>query len=416
LESIVVTFALNRQSALYDVHHSKQSGLKAFGAGLYWRSCCLEFPGNSHTRTPQPGGFFEEVTAVSQWKSWIRRLGHPETPRAERRTPLGLTAWHTDHPASQPSTIKNISSTGLYLLTGERWPIDQLIPLTIELEALPENRAEDRIRVQTRVARHGEDGVGLAFILPAGMDRDLWDVLVDNAVILTDPKALVYTLRLLRTSLFLCRLCQEESHQALQLFGGELDKPRTEIAMEIALGAEKLLASEPGVDQMRAHPQIVANILQYGSWAQDDLTRQLWTGLFVTSCHVNAVDDSSHDFVDLLVSVTPAQGLILVTACKKVMEIGTKTGDLPSPRIIYSTQEMARLTGIYDPIRLGVEITRLFDAGLIDKAFVYSSYVPAESFDITPTRLGLKLYERGKAQRIQPHSPQEESESAQPSL
>jgi hypothetical protein len=361
-------------------------------------------------------GSFEEVTAVSQWKSWIRRLGHPEKPRAERRTPLGLKAWQTNNPASQPTTIKDISSTGLYLLTAERWPVDELIPLTIEMESLSENRAEDRIRVQARVARHGEDGVGLAFVFPAGLDRDLWDVLLDNAITLTEPAALIYTLRLLRTTLFLCRLCHEQANEALQLFGGELDKPRAEIATEIALEAEKLLASEPGADNMRAHPQIVANILQYGSWAQDDLTRQLWTGLFVTSCQLNAGDESSHDFVDLLVSVTPTQGLILVTACRKAMELGIETGNLPSQQIIFTTQEMIQLTGICDLIRLGVEITRLFDAGLIEKAFVYTSYAPAESFDVTPSRLGLKLYERCKADRIQPHSPLNVPESAQPSL
>jgi hypothetical protein len=116
--------------------------------------------GNGHPRAPQPCWFFEEVTAVSQWKSWIRRLGHPETPRAERRIPLGLTAWQTDDSASNPSTIKNISPTALYLHTEERWPVDELIPLTIELEDLPESRAEDRIRVQARVVRHGEDGIG----------------------------------------------------------------------------------------------------------------------------------------------------------------------------------------------------------------------------------------------------------------
>jgi hypothetical protein len=221
---------------------------------------------------------------------------------------------------------------------------------------------------------------------------------------------------LLRTNLFLCRLCHEEANQPIQLLGGELDKPRTEIAMEIALGAEKLLSSEPGADKMRAHPQIVANILQYGSWTQDDLTRQLWIGLFVTSCHANALDKSSRDIFDLLVTVSPVQGLILVTACKKLTERGPETGNVSSARVIYTSQEMSRLTGIYDPIKLGVEITRLFDAGLIEKAYVYTSYAPVESFDITPSRLGLKLYERCKADRIQPHSPLEESESTQPSL
>jgi len=356
------------------------------------------------------------MTAVNQWKSWIRRLGHPEKPRAERRTRSGFIAWHTNNPASYPSVVKDLSSTGLYLLTEERWPIDELIPLTIELEGLPKNPAEDRIRVQARVARHGEDGIGLEFVLPVGLDAELWKVLVGNAITLTDPKALSYTLRLLRTTLFLYRLCHEEAHTPLQLLGGELDEARTRIAMEIVFGAEKLLASEPGADKMRAHPQIVASILKFGSWAQDDLTRQLWIGLFVTSCYVNDVDESSHAFVDLLVNITPTQGLILVTACKKAMELMTETGDLSSARIIYTPQEMIRLTGIYDPMKIGVETSYLFNAGLIEKVFDFTSYVPKESFDITPSRLGLEMYERCKAQRIQPHSPLEESESTQSPL
>src|SRR5580700_7708170 len=120
------------------------------------------------------------MAAMNQWKSWIQKLGHPEKPRAQRRIPSGLVASQTGNPASQPSIIKNISSSGLYLLTKERWPVDELIPLTIGMQDLPENRADERIRIQARVARHGEDGVGLGFILPDGLDRELWEVLMRN--------------------------------------------------------------------------------------------------------------------------------------------------------------------------------------------------------------------------------------------
>jgi hypothetical protein len=179
--------------------------------------------------------------------------------------------------------------------------------------------------------------------------------------------------------------------------------------MEIAFGAEKLLASEPDADKMRAHPQIVADILKYGSSAQDDLTRQLWINLFAASCHVNAIDDSNRAFVDLLVSVRSTQSLILVTACKKAMERRPEAGDAPSPRIVYTKQEMTRLTGISDPIRLGGEISSLFSAKLIEEPFVFSIYAATETLDITPTRLGLELYERCKAQRIPPHWPRDEA-------
>ena len=291
---------------------------------------------------------------MNQWKSWIRGLARPVKPRAERRSRSGFVAWQTNDPASKPSIIRDFSSAGLYLLTKERWPVGDLISLTIELEGLPQSSTDEQIAVQARVARHGEDGVGLSFVLPDGLDRDLWNVLVKNAALLSDPKDISFNLRLLRTALVLYRLCQKEAHEPLQLFGGELDEPRSRVAMQIVFGAEMLLASEPDADKMRAHPQIVTSILKYGSWAHDDLTRQLWMGLLATSCHVDASDESSHAFVDLLVNVTPTQGLILVTACRRAIELRSETGDRPAARLIYTPEEMTRLTGLYDPIKIGV--------------------------------------------------------------
>ena len=105
--------------------------------------------------------------------------------------------------------------------------------------------------------------------------------------------------------------------------------------MDIALGAEKLLASETDGDKMRAHPGFVATLLKFGSWAQDDLTKQLWIGLLATSCQVDTPDESGSDFVDLLVNLTPTQSLILVTACNKVTDLSAQANDVPSARIIY---------------------------------------------------------------------------------
>jgi hypothetical protein len=345
---------------------------------------------------------------MTPWKSWIQNLGHPEKPRAQRRIPSGFVARQTGNQASQPSIIKNISSSGLYLLTEERWPVDELIPLTIELQDLPENRADERIQIQVRVARHGEDGMGLAFILPDGLDRELWEVLIRNAVLLTEPKDISYTLRLIRTALFLYRLCHEGAHTALQVIGTELVEPRPTIAMQIAFETEKLLASEPDADKMRAHPQIVADILKYGSSAEDDLVKQLWINIFVASCQANNIDESNRAIVDVLVSVRPMHALILLAACKKVKDRETKpadvsspAGDAPAPRIIYTKEEITRLTGISNPVRLGGEISALFSARLIEETFVYSNYISNGTLDLTPTRKGLELYERCNADRIQ---------------
>ncbi|MGA2207430.1 MAG: PilZ domain-containing protein [Terracidiphilus sp.] len=354
------------------------------------------------------------MTKMNEWKRWLGRIGYPEQPRAERRIPSGLTARQANNPASKPSTIKDIGSGGLYLLTEERWPVDELIPLTLELEGSPEKSSEYQIAVQARVVWHGENGIGLSFVLPPGLDLGLWDVLLRNVIVLMDPKDILYTFRMLRTVLFLSRLCGAEAKEAILLLGEELDQPRTENALEIAFGAEKLLVPEPGADRMRAHPRVVASLLKYGSWAHDDLTKQLWIGLLASSCTVEAPDDSNNVYVDLLVNVTPNQSRIFITACKKVMEVMPETGDLPLTRIIFTPEEMVRLTGIYDLSRTAVDIAYLFNWGLLEKNFDFTSYIPTESLDITPSRLGLELYKRCQGHRTQPHSVLDESKGAQP--
>jgi len=349
---------------------------------------------------------------VGNWKRRLRRLGYPETLRADRLAPTCLAARQGDNRAPMAASIRNISSTGLYLLTEERWPLGELISLTLQRQGSPENCSEFQIPVQARVCRHGEDGIGLSFVLPPGLDARLWGVLVRNAVILTDPKSVLLTFRTLRTILFLNRLCQAAADESIMLLGGELDESRTECALDIALRAEKLLASNPDAGRMRALPQLVASILKNGSWANDDVTKQLWAGLLASSCTVEGTDESSSAFVDLLIHITPSQSRIFVTACNKAMEFISGHEGLPLARIILTTEEMFRLTDVNDVSRIAIDIAYLFHAGLIEKNFDFTSYLPTESFDLTPARLGLDLYEHCKGDYARHYLSEGESKGA----
>jgi hypothetical protein len=352
------------------------------------------------------------MSRANEWKRRLQRLAVLEITRAERRTPSGFAARHGNDSAAKPASIRNISATGLYLLTEERWPLGELILLTLQKEGPPEHRSELQIAVQARVVRHGEDGIGLSFVLPTGLDANLWGLLVRNAVILTDPKEVLHLFRLFRTILFLCRLCDAAAEEAIQLFGGELDKSRTEGALEIALRTEKLLASEPHADRMRAHPKLVASILKNGSWANDDLTRQLWVGLLVTSCTVEGTDESNKAFVDLLINITPTQSHIFVAACKRAMELMKESEPTSPARIVFMPEEMVQVTGMYDLYRIAMDIAYLFNFGLVEKNFDFTSYLPAESIDVTPTSLCLELYKRCRGHYAEARSAWAEAEDA----
>jgi hypothetical protein len=67
--------------------------------------------------------------------------------------------------------IRNISFSGLYVVTEERWYPGTLVLMTLQRNDLGEEMAERSIAVQTRAVRWGPDGVGLQFILPDEQDR-----------------------------------------------------------------------------------------------------------------------------------------------------------------------------------------------------------------------------------------------------
>ena len=66
---------------------------------------------------------------------------------------------------------------------------------------------------------------------------------------------------------------------------------------------------------------------------------------------------------------------------------------------------MVELTGVHDLTRNATDLAYLFNLGLIQKLFDFTSYHAAESFDITPSTLGLELYKHchGSREKIEPH-------------
>jgi hypothetical protein len=341
---------------------------------------------------------------LSDFKRTLQKLVEPMHLRAERLIPTTLAASFGIDPDLSPAGIKDISTTGIYLVTEKRLPVGELVTLNLQEKDRPESNPEHRVSVQARVAALGEDGIGLFFVPPTGLDQDLWGALIRDLVILTDPEQVALLFRTLRTMLFLCRLCQSEAEDAIVLAGGELDSDRTEVLINIALAAERLLASEPDAARMRAHPKLLTNILRDGSWAPNEPTRQLWTGLLVTSCSVDAPGDSNQIFVDLLTHLTPVQAKIFIHACERSLASVPGAENSPSSSIVLSPKEIVNLTGVHDLYRNATELAYLFNLGLIQKIFDFTSYRDAEVFDITPTNLGLELYKHchGNREKLDP--------------
>ena len=343
------------------------------------------------------------------WLSGLKRALHrpseEERRRAERRPATGLAALYGTDSASTPAAIKEISTYGIYLLTDERPRVGDLMNLMLRKQGEPENNRELQISVRAEVVRHEVDGIGLGFVLPPGMDVDLWGVLIKQIVTLTGPDQVAEMFRSLRTFLFLCRLCPSDAGEAILLFNGQLDVDHTAAVFKIALTAEKLLAADPDVGSLRAHGKLVASILREGSWARDELTSDLWTGLLLSSCSVDAPDDSNQILVDMLVHLTTIEAKIFAAACERALGAAPAIENSAPASVVLTPEEIVHITGVHDLYRDATDLGYLFNLGLIQKSFDFSSYSHADTFDVTPSPLGLALYQhcRGRREKLEPH-------------
>src|SRR5208282_690259 len=94
-------------------------------------------------------------------RSWWKRLllGDPVDPRRSAREPLpGLVAYFFTGGTPMEQPVQDISNSGLYILTTERWFKGTIVQLT--LTDRHDRRVERSITVNARVVRLGDDGVG----------------------------------------------------------------------------------------------------------------------------------------------------------------------------------------------------------------------------------------------------------------
>jgi hypothetical protein len=98
-------------------------------------------------------------------KSWLAQWWSPDPRKASRGQLPGLVAYYWDGGAPVARPIRNISSTGLYLLTEERWYLGTLILMTLKYSSDKRGQPTCSISVHCKVVRCGSDGIGLQFVV-----------------------------------------------------------------------------------------------------------------------------------------------------------------------------------------------------------------------------------------------------------
>ena len=332
-------------------------------------------------------------------KGWLENFLMPDSERgerrlSERRSVDQFAAYRWNGSDLKQEAVKDISSTGLYILTEERWLPGTPVFLTLQKEGPLELNPERRIEIQAKVARCGEDGVGLAFVLQDDPDSRQWENLRESLIEQAKPKDLLSLVRMAEAVGFLSRICPRGSEEVRQLVCGRLSNHKQENAIGIVLKAESLLAFEPDLDRLRVDPSLVVRILEGGSCTDEDWLRSFWGGLLATSCTVDGNDESSPAFVESFSQLTTFPVRILTVVCTRATTVLSESGWISAKPLAYSKEELMQTTG-----SRGLQVDRDLDLlsvlGLIEKRESNSpTLLVSDETHVTPSSLGLELFAR----------------------
>lgn len=101
---------------------------------------------------------------MSPITEWFKSLFSSDARKNNRRRTPPVVAYFWDGGRPVAHTVQNISHTGFYLATAERWLLGTLIMMTLQRTSAGAETSESSIIVMSKVVRYGEDGVGFAFI------------------------------------------------------------------------------------------------------------------------------------------------------------------------------------------------------------------------------------------------------------
>ncbi len=117
----------------------------------------------------------EKQSPMIRFLRWL--FPAPSDRRRGERIPVPeLIAYYWTGGAPQAYQIGNVSQSGLYMLTEERWLPGTRIVMTLQREDSGEAKSQDIHRVESEVVRWGVDGVGCAFVESGFVDLNSGEV------------------------------------------------------------------------------------------------------------------------------------------------------------------------------------------------------------------------------------------------
>ena len=215
---------------------------------------------------------------MALFRNLLTQIGLAERRKDDRMDANGLTVSCSTGSEQKKVRIGNISPTGLYLLTEDRWQPGATVVLTLGEKSAFEESSRLQVKLWTRCVRVDDNGAGLAFT-HSHIDRAKWLEAMSRAPSLIGENHPVQVFRFTRALSFLFHISPASEGEILKLVSESLTRERTERVVELALHADDLLESQRDASRVDLEPAVVLRILSLAVEVEDVEIREYWARL-----------------------------------------------------------------------------------------------------------------------------------------
>jgi hypothetical protein len=331
------------------------------------------------------------------------RKGRWSERRSNGRTPApDLDVSYSTELEQKKVRIKDISSTGMYMLTDDRPQPGTNIELTLQkagatpddgMMDLQENESRSTVRVRARAVRVGEDGVGVVFE-EERLDAATWSRLMSALEKLTGETDQVKLIRSTKALAFAVRISPAAEKDILEMVASHLSLEHAARAIEIALKAEEMASAQGAALRTDLPPELVLRILQDGSKVDEESTRTMWTELLATASYEGSDDAENLEYSLLLTRIDPVQMRIVDAACKLAYLVGWDPGFVFHQDLHCGAEDIKKISHVQNLTGIERDLNHLFELGLLEQTDRPAMCQQVERVNLTPTSLALKLYAR----------------------
>jgi hypothetical protein len=352
---------------------------------------------------------------MSRIRTLLTRIGLADRRGEQRMDANGLTVSCSSGSEQMKVKIGNISPTGLYLVTEERWPHGTTIVLTLGEKSAFEDSSRSQVRIWTRCVRSDEGGVGLAFT-HSHIDRVKWLEAMSRAPSLIAENHPVQVFRLTRALAFLFHISPASESEILKLISGTLTRERTERVIEIALMADDLLESQSRPSRFDISPGLVLHMLALAVEVEEAEIREYWARLLAAFSLRGSQDDALLMHMSLLTKLNLLHLRILGAAWARANQAGSSTGAASFQDNFSTVKELEALAGVALVERIEWIVNDLHEFGLHAGNTKPALCGRLAEVDLSLTDLGLRFCEQcfGQPEPAEKESPETVPQDSSP--